>query len=47
MHNFMNTAKAIQLGNTFWEKTSEYGLLDIVAQNTNNGQLIQQFPLTQ
>lgn len=38
----MNTAKAIKLGNPFWEESLKHGLINIVAQTGGNGHLIDE-----
>lgn len=42
MNKFTNNKKAIEFGNPFWDKTEEYGLINIVAKNLGHGKLISQ-----
>lgn len=40
MNKFLNNKKAIEYGNKFWDKTEEYGLINIIAKNLSHGNLI-------
>ncbi|AXW64558.1 aminotransferase class I and II (plasmid) [Ralstonia solanacearum] len=42
MHNFMNTSKAIDLGNPFWEETERSGLSNLLAHHAGNGYLVDE-----
>lgn len=37
MNIYSNINKAIKLGNHFWEKTDQHGLLNIAVENIGNG----------
>lgn len=42
MHTYTNIKKAIELGNSFWDTTSEVGLANIVIENIGDGHHINE-----
>ena len=39
INKFLNTKKAIEIGNQFWDTTEEYGLINVVGENLGHGNL--------
>lgn len=40
MNNFMNIKKVIEIGNPFWDRCYESGLIDIVATYSGHGKFV-------